>query len=63
MQLGIKIAIEQNPKLKLYLKENSYWYRYLNRNPGYIKDLNEQMKKAYKLTPKDIYYASVLSFI
>ena len=53
MQIDIKIAIEQNPNLKKYLKENSYWYRYLNRNGEYIKKMNEEMKKKYKLTSTD----------
>ena len=53
MQLGIKITILQNPDLKRYLKENSYWYKYLNRDPSYLKIMNEEMKKKYKLTPSD----------
>ena len=52
MQIDIKIAIEQNPNLKRYLKENSYWYNYLNRNPIYLKAMEEKMKKKYKLTQK-----------
>ena len=47
MQIDIKIAIEQNPNLKRYLKENSYWYNYLNRNPIYLKAMEEEMKKKY----------------
>ena len=42
MQVNVKIAIEQNPNLKRYLKENSYWYHYLNRDPSYL----EMMDKA-----------------
>jgi len=53
MQIGVKIAIEQNPNLKKYLKENSYWYQYLNRNPSYLKLMEEEMKKKYKLTTED----------
>ena len=53
MQLGIKITILQNPDLKRYLKENSYWYKYLNRDPSYLKIMNDEMKKRYKLTPSD----------
>ena len=39
--------------IKRYLKENSYWYNYLNRNPIYLKAMEEEMKKKYKLTPED----------
>lgn len=53
MQIGIKINILQNPDLKRYLKENSYWYKYLNRDPNYLKIMTEEMKKKYKLTPID----------
>ena len=49
MQLPIKIIIEQNPDLRRYLKENSYWYKYLNRDGKYIKLMNEEMKKKYGL--------------
>jgi len=53
MQLPIKIIIEQNPDLRRYLKENSYWYKYLNRDGNYLKLMNEEMKKKYGLTPSD----------
>ena len=53
MQISIKIMIEQNPDLKRYLKENSYWYKYLNRDSNNIKIMNEEMKKKYKLTSSD----------
>lgn len=53
MQLNTKIAIEQNPNLKRYLRENSYWYKYLNRDGDNIKIMYQEMKKKYKLTPTD----------
>lgn len=53
MQLNIKMIIEQNPDLKRYLKENSYWYKYLNRDSNYLRIMYQEMKKAYKLTPID----------
>ena len=53
MQVNAKIAIEQNPNLKKYLKENSYWYRLLNRSSVYLKNIDEEMKKKYKLTLED----------
>ena len=53
MQVDVKVAIERNPNLKRYLKENSYWYNHLNRNPMYLKAMEEEMKKKYKLTPED----------
>lgn len=53
MQLAIKVIIEQNPNLKQYLSENSYWYRYLNRDSNNLKIMSDEMKKKYKLTPTD----------
>lgn len=53
MQINIKFKVDSNPNLKKYLKENSYWYHYLNRNPLYLKLMEEEMKKRYKLTTKD----------
>lgn len=53
MQINIKFKVDNDPNLKKYLKENSYWYHYLNRNPLYLKLMEEEMKKRYKLTTKD----------
>lgn len=53
MQVYVKMQIDNNPNLKRYLKENSYWYHHLNRNPFSIKDMEEEMKKKYKLTAED----------
>lgn len=53
MQVETRIFINNNPNLKKYLKEHSTWYKYLNRNPRFLKDMEEEMKKEYKLTPED----------
>ncbi len=53
MRVDLKIKIDNNPNLKRYLKENSYWYNILNRNPSYIKFMEEEMRKKYKLTTED----------
>lgn len=53
METSVKITIEQNPNLKRYLKENSYWYHFLSRDPNNIKKMEEEMKKKYKLTTSD----------
>lgn len=36
-----------------FLKENSYWYKYLNRGAIYYKSFLEDMKEKYKLKPSD----------
>ena len=53
MVLEVQFYIRNNPNIYRYLRENSYWYKYLNRNPYMIKELEEEMKKNYKLTTKD----------
>ena len=47
------LKIKQNPMLYHYLKYHSYWYKVLMRNPTMLKDMIEDMKEEYKLTPKD----------
>lgn len=36
-----------------YLRENSYWYKYLNRSDSYFKEFEEEMKERYKITPEE----------
>lgn len=45
--------IKNNPLIHNYLREKSYWYKYLNRNSSNLKLLEQEMKKAYKLTAED----------
>ena len=49
MELRIKIIIDSNPNYKLYLRNNSYWYKILNRNPELINNFIEEVKDKYKL--------------
>ena len=53
MQVQTRIIINNNPDLKRYLKEHSYWYKYLNRNPGLLSEMEREMKEKYKLTASD----------
>lgn len=53
MQLNLINYIRKNPPLYHYLKYHSYWYKELNRNPSVIKELEQEMKKEYKLTAED----------
>ena len=53
MTIDTQFYIRSNPYIYRYLRENSYWYKYLNRNPLFIKELEMEMKKKYKLTTKD----------
>lgn len=53
MQVETRLKIKSNPNLYRYLRENSYWYKYLNRTPSSIKQLEEEMKEKYRLRPAD----------
>ena len=53
MQIETQIRIRSNPNLYRYLRENSYWYKYLNRSPNTLKALEQEMKERYKLQTKD----------
>ncbi len=53
MQVETRLKIKNNPNLYRYLRENSYWYKYLNRSPIYLKQLEEEMKEKYHLRSVD----------
>lgn len=53
MTLDLQFKINGDEKLKNFLRENSYWYKYLNRNPNSFPEFVEDMKKTYKLTAED----------
>ena len=45
--------IKNNPLVYGYLRENSYWYKELNRDSNVLKQIEEEAKKMYKMTPED----------
>lgn len=53
MTVETQIKIKNNPYLYRYLRDNSSWYKTLNRNPNAIKDMETEMKQAYKLNLSD----------
>jgi len=53
MHLSIQFKIRSNPNYIRYLRENSHWYKILNRNPEAFSNFVEEMKIAYRLTPTD----------
>ncbi len=53
MNIETQYKIRNNPNNIRYLREKSYWYKYLNRNKINIKKFEEEMKITYKITPED----------
>ncbi len=50
---SVKLRIDQSPPLKRYLREHSYWYKYLDRNPASIVEMEKEMKESYQLRAED----------
>lgn len=53
MQLDLQMEIAKNEKMAKILRENSYWYKELNRNPESYKKFVSEMKVKYKLRTTD----------
>lgn len=53
MNVETQIKIRNNPYLYRYLRENSGWYKALNRDSDNIKQMEIEMKNAYKLNLTD----------
>ena len=53
MNVETQIKVRNNPYLYRYLRDNSAWYKALNRDPNNIKQMEIEMKNAYKLNLTD----------
>ncbi|MBP3461297.1 MAG: hypothetical protein J6K21_02690 [Bacilli bacterium] len=53
MTLDIQFKIKNNPNYQRYIRENSYWYKILNRNPYMFKNFEEEVKEKYHLRATD----------
>lgn len=53
MNLETQFKLKNNPLNIRYLRENSHWYKVLNREPNSFKNFEEEVKIGYKLRPTD----------
>ena len=53
MQIVIQYTLQNDPKMHGFLKENSQWYKELNRNSKNYELFVKKMKKKYRLNPTD----------
>lgn len=53
MNLDIQYKINSNPMYKNFIREHSYWYKELNRNPESFNNFVSDMKDKYELKPSD----------
>ena len=53
MSLEVQFKIKNDNNNLRFLRENSYWYKYLNRDKNNFNYFQEEVKTAYKLRPVD----------
>lgn len=53
MTLEVQFKLKSNPLYIKYLHENSYWYKFLNRDPMLFDDFVTEVRTNYKLRPTD----------
>lgn len=53
MTYNLQNRINSDINLKRFLRENSYWYKALNRNENVYLEFVNDMKVKYKLTTTD----------
>ena len=53
MRIDIMMQIKNNDNYLRYLRENSFWYKILNRDPHAFADFIDQAKIDYRLRPVD----------
>lgn len=53
MTIEVQYQIKSNPMYQKFLRENSIWYKYLNRDPNNFTSFISSMKDKYELKPSD----------
>jgi lipocalin len=53
MNLDTQFKIKSNNNYQRYIRENSYWYKMLNRYPERFEDFVNEVKERYRLRPTD----------
>ena len=53
MTIELQLKINKDNRLKTFIRQYPYWYKYLNRNPMLYKKFVEDMKEKYKFTTSD----------
>lgn len=53
MILDIQFRIKNNPKYLQFIREHSYWYKFLNRDPSMFSLFESKVKEYYKLRTSD----------
>ncbi|MDD2181042.1 MAG: YlbE-like family protein [Bacilli bacterium] len=61
MTLEIQFRIKNDSNFQKYIREHSYWYKILNRNPEFFKRFEEEVKEKYQLRPIDRFNKAIES--
>lgn len=48
MLIETQYKLKENNQLSYYLRTHSYWYKYLNRNPDSIDELEREYKETMR---------------
>lgn len=53
MNIDLQYKISNNTNYQSFLRQHSYWYKYLNRDASYFKEFSLDMKDKLGLKPTD----------
>ena len=53
MILDLQFKIKNNPNYQRFIREHSYWYKILNRNPLMFSSFEKSVMEEYKLRTSD----------
>lgn len=53
MRFDIQMKLKSDPLYIRFIRENSEWYKILNRNPDRFNEMVEEMRKKYQLRATD----------
>lgn len=62
MQLETQFRLRNSPDLITYIRNNSHWYKLLNRNPLMINEL-ERLVKEEKRIEKQTRFSKLIEYI
>ena len=53
MDLETQYKIKSDPRLQRFIRENSYWYKYLNRSDEALKGFMDEVRDKYEMKTSD----------
>ena len=53
MRFDVYLKLKEKPIYTKFIREHSYWYKILNRDPNKFNDMVQDMKEKYKLRVSD----------